>query len=193
MPPTHFKRRRQIYPSRFIVDPLSLLPSGNTTTIVRRHADGSLPAGLSFGYTQLADGSVAMLIYGTPSGVGTSNFTVQASSIFTSPVQTATANLSITVDKPVTPVIITTVSVPKGKVGIPYHTQLMATGGKRPYTWGTLNFGLPPGLSLSTSGLISGTPTPTTAGFYYSPHVIVDDSGNPLQYDSKFLFMFISP
>lgn len=61
-----------------------------------------------------------------------------------------------------TPGGVTTTSLPDGKVGSAYSATLTATGGTPPYTW-TLESGiegsLPAGLSLSTSGVISGTPT----------------------------------
>src|ERR1700680_879145 len=57
------------------------------------------------------------------------------------------------------PVTITTTSpLPTATVGVSYSVQLNATGGVSPYTW-TANTSLPAGLSLSQSGLISGTPT----------------------------------
>jgi Putative Ig domain len=49
-----------------------------------------------------------------------------------------------------------------GTVGTATSLQLSASGGTSPYTWSAT--GLPPGLSISSSGLISGTPT--TAGSY---------------------------
>ncbi len=57
---------------------------------------------------------------------------------------------------------VTTTSLPDGKVNSPYSATLTATGGTPPYTW-TLESGiegsLPTGLTLSTAGVISGTPT----------------------------------
>jgi hypothetical protein len=54
---------------------------------------------------------------------------------------------------------ISTTSLVDGTVSIGYSQQLAATGGTLPYTW-TLDSGaLPTGLSLSSSGLISGTPS----------------------------------
>ena len=50
--------------------------------------------------------------------------------------------------------------LPRGTVGMAYSLQLGAIGGQEPYNWqlaaGSTN--LPPGLSLNSSGLISGTP-----------------------------------
>lgn len=58
-------------------------------------------------------------------------------------------------------------SLPNGTVGTPYALyQFTATGGMGgPYYWYVSSgHSLPPGLSLSSSGILSGTPT--TAGFY---------------------------
>ncbi|HEY1825994.1 MAG TPA: Ig domain-containing protein [Acidimicrobiales bacterium] len=53
----------------------------------------------------------------------------------------------------------TSTSPPNATVGNPYSFQLSAGGIPGPYTWSLVSGKLPPGLSLSTSGLISGTPT----------------------------------
>ncbi|BEP15805.1 hypothetical protein acdb102_41160 [Acidothermaceae bacterium B102] len=57
---------------------------------------------------------------------------------------------------------VTTTTLPAGTIGFPYSATLLATGGAAPYAWTVLSGVLPPGLALSASGLISGTPT--TAG-----------------------------
>jgi hypothetical protein len=54
---------------------------------------------------------------------------------------------------------ITTGSLPGGQVGTGYGAQLNATGGSPPYHWYLIAGSLPAGLSLSSGGLISGTPT----------------------------------
>jgi hypothetical protein len=56
------------------------------------------------------------------------------------------------------PLTITTMSLPLAQVNLPYNAQLNATGGTPPYTWSG-GGGLPPGLSVSPAGVISGTPT----------------------------------
>ena len=57
---------------------------------------------------------------------------------------------------------ITTTSLPAATVGQPYSFQLQATGGTPPYTWNKYlpkgRGALPPRLSISKGGLISGTP-----------------------------------
>lgn len=58
-------------------------------------------------------------------------------------------------------------SPPSGLVGQPYSYQVEASAGCKPYEFSQGSGGLPPGLSLSSSGLISGTPTqPGTWGFW---------------------------
>jgi hypothetical protein len=61
---------------------------------------------------------------------------------------------------------VTTSVLPDGMVGVPYGAQLDVSGGQQPYTWQIAQGSapLPPGLSLSSSGVISGTPT--TAGTF---------------------------
>jgi hypothetical protein len=61
---------------------------------------------------------------------------------------------------------VTTSSLPGGTVGTPYAQQLGAAGGTGGYSWSVTNGSLPPGLSLSATGAISGTPTaPGATGF----------------------------
>jgi hypothetical protein len=70
--------------------------------------------------------------------------------------------LSLTiVNPPPPPLAITNVSLSGGSVGAAYRAQLGATGGQPPYNWSLAlgSAGLPPGLTLATNGLISGTPT----------------------------------
>ena len=57
---------------------------------------------------------------------------------------------------------IVTTSLPGGIDGVPYSATLTASGGTPPYTWAVISGSLPAGLSLSSAGAITGTPT--TAG-----------------------------
>jgi hypothetical protein len=54
---------------------------------------------------------------------------------------------------------VTTTSLPNGRQGIAYHERLAASGGETPYHWSLISGTLPPGLTLSASGNIVGTPT----------------------------------
>ncbi len=55
--------------------------------------------------------------------------------------------------------VITTSSLPSGTLGVLYSKSLEATGGTSPYTWSLPSGYLPSGLSLSSIGTISGTPS----------------------------------
>jgi GH18 family chitinase len=59
-----------------------------------------------------------------------------------------------------TPPIITTTSLPSAHVRTAYSDTLTASG-TAPITWAVTSGSLPPGLSLSSSGAISGTPSST--------------------------------
>ena len=54
---------------------------------------------------------------------------------------------------------IVTTSLPEGTVGESYSATLEASGGETPYRWDVASGSLPVGLSLSSGGVISGTPT----------------------------------
>jgi N-acetylneuraminic acid mutarotase len=73
------------------------------------------------------------------------------------------------------PIITTSNPLPSGMVGAPYSQTLTASGGATPYTWAITDGGLPPGLNLSTNGLISGTPTLATSGSFTAQ--VADNSG----------------
>jgi uncharacterized repeat protein (TIGR03803 family) len=57
------------------------------------------------------------------------------------------------------PLMVTTTTLPNGTNGVAYSQTLTASGGQMPYTWTNISGALPPGLTLATNGVISGTPT----------------------------------
>jgi len=59
---------------------------------------------------------------------------------------------------------ITTAALPAGSVGAAYSQTLQATGGSAPYTWTVISGSLPPPLTLSLNGMVSGTPASATTG-----------------------------
>ncbi|HVU15368.1 MAG TPA: DUF4082 domain-containing protein [Candidatus Didemnitutus sp.] len=87
------------------------------------------------------------------------------------------------------PLSITTASLANGTSGTAYSASLGATGGTTPYSWSVIVGSLPTGLSLSTSGAISGTPT---AAGTFSFTVQVADSGSPMQTAPKAFSVTIS-
>jgi hypothetical protein len=55
-------------------------------------------------------------------------------------------------------VVATNSPLPDAEIGTKYSVQLVAAGEPGPYQW-SMTGTLPPGLTLSKTGLISGTPT----------------------------------
>lgn len=60
---------------------------------------------------------------------------------------------------PTAPTITTPLALPGGLINTPYSQTLTATGGLSPYTWTVVGGALPAGFSLSSDGVITGSPT----------------------------------
>lgn len=129
----------------------TLIATGGETPYIWS-ASGALPAGLT-----LATNGV---LSGRPQTAGTQTFAVQ---VRDSRGATDTRSLSLTIVPASATPQITTTSLPPGTVGTAYTQTLTATGGQTPYAW-SLTGNPPPGLSLSTTGALTGTPT--QAGTY---------------------------
>ena len=124
----------------------------------------TLPPGLNL--------SQAGLLSGTPNTVGVYTFLVQVAD------STNSANFGVRqFVLTVTPLSVSVSgSLPYGNVGTFYSQTLAATGGTGTLTWSQpLGSYLPPGLGLSTAGVLSGTPT--TSG-YFPFTITVSDSSN---------------
>jgi hypothetical protein len=67
---------------------------------------------------------------------------------------------------PANPLSVTTTSLSQGQIAVAYSATLSATGGTPPYNWTVKSGALPAGLSLSTAGAISGTPTAAGASTF---------------------------
>ncbi|MGB6872795.1 MAG: C1 family peptidase [Dehalococcoidia bacterium] len=118
------------------------------------------------GYTWGATGlparltcSAAGVISGTPTEDGDFTVTVTVTDSF-DPANTDSTDLALKVYPALE---ITTTTLPEGKVGDAYSATLEATGGKTPYSWNAV--GLPPGLTCSAAGVISGTPVAEAGSF----------------------------
>jgi hypothetical protein len=90
----------------------------------------------------------------------------------------------------VSPLTVTTTSLPAATSAQPYSASLAATGGIAPYSWSVTSGSLPPGLTLNFStGQISGTPdAPGT----YSFTVTVTDAEVPMMTASKALSISVT-
>ena len=141
----------------------TLSVTGGTSPYTWSIATGSLPSGLSL--------SSSGVVSGTPTTAGgPTSITFKVTDLTST---TATKSLSIAIT---TPPSISTNSLPNGTVGTAYSQTLAATGGTSPYSWTVIAGSLPSGLTLSSSGLISGTPT--TAGGPTSITLKVTDNNN---------------
>ena len=98
---------------------------------------------------------------------------------------------SVTLSYPLPALSVTTATLPDGTAGTAYiSTTLDATGGISPYTWSVPPGTLPPGLALSSSGVISGTPSsPGTFSFT----VTVTDAENPAATATRTLSILVHP
>jgi hypothetical protein len=108
--------------------------------------NGTLPPGLNL--------TTVGSIVGTPTTAGVYTITFRVTDIAQA---VATRSLTIVVMAP-PQFSITTSSLPSATQGQNYSQTLTAANGTPPYQW-TAGQGLPPGLSLSASGVLSGIPT----------------------------------
>jgi len=139
----------------------ALTATGGASPYTWSIASGTLPVGLTL--------SLSGVISGTPTTAGgpasvTFKVTDNASG-------TSTKVLPITIT---TIPSISTITLPNATVGVAYSQTLTATGGTSPYTWSIASGTLPAGLTLNSSGLISGNPI--TAGGPVSITFKVSDS-----------------
>jgi hypothetical protein len=74
------------------------------------------------------------------------------------------------------PVVILTNSLPAATIGSAYSATLAAYGGTPPYSWAVIAGSLPSSLTLSSGGVISGTPTSSAT---YDLSVEATDSTTP--------------
>ena len=115
-------------------------------------ASGSLPAGLSL---NAATGVVA----GTTNVAGSVTFSLRASDSSTGVGAPFSATNSYTLNVAAPVIAVTPASLPAPKVATAYSQQLAASGGVGPYAYTVSAGSLPAGLTLNSSGLLSGTPT----------------------------------
>src|SRR5262245_13354125 len=111
-------------------------------------AGGALPPGL----TLAQDG----LLSDAPTTEGTYQFTVRATDL--SSFCSGGLFYTLTIAPPCPNIRVNPPSLSKGKTGTAYSQTLTAKAGAAPYQFRATG-ALPPGLSLSAGGVLSGTPT----------------------------------
>ena len=87
---------------------------------------------------------------------------------------TKSATASVTITPP--PVTVTTTSLSNATAGAAYSNSLTATGGTTPYSWSLSSGTLPSGITIQSSGSLSGTAAKTGT---YNISVEVTDSSSP--------------
>lgn len=127
----------------------TLTRSGGRSPFTWRVSSGRLPAGLKL--------SRRGRIAGVPTTQGTRTFTVRVTDARK---RAATKRLSIVVG----PMSVTAADLPVGRQGSAYSAGFTINGGKGRASWKLTQGALPPGLRLSSTGLVSGTPA--AAGNY---------------------------
>ncbi|MBS0214168.1 MAG: IPT/TIG domain-containing protein [Proteobacteria bacterium] len=145
----------------------TITASGGTATYTYSLQSGSLPAGMS-----LSSGGV---LSGTPTVAGTFNFTIKAtdSSTGTGAPFSASQAYSLVINAPAISVSPTT--LPNATGGVAYSQTITASGGAGGYTYSLSAGALPPGVALSSAGVLSGTPT--TASSYNFTVTATDGHG----------------
>jgi hypothetical protein len=138
---------------------------GGNGTYAWSVVSGSLPGGLTLN-------SNTGFISGTPTTAGSNTFTVQVTDADSS---VATRQFSVSIDpRP----LITTTSLQNGALGVFYDATVTASGGAPSITYSYIvspTSALPPGLSITSQGRISGTPTVT--GSFNFTAVVTDRWG----------------
>ncbi len=128
--------------------------SGYTWSI----SQGPLPPGLvAQKPAGCTSSTCALLISGTPTQGGTFSFTV---AVRDSLGDTTSQGATIIINTG-TPPTIQTVRLPLATIGSAYSTPLGVSGGTPGYRWSFVGASPDPGIQLSPSGVLSGTPTLT--------------------------------
>jgi hypothetical protein len=124
----------------------TITSSGGITPYSYSITTGTLPGGVT-----LSSGGV---ISGTPTTAGVYNFTITATDQ-----NTCTGSISYAMNIGGCPSItFLPTTLPSGMVGSAYSQTITASGGTVPYSYSVTSGLLPSGLSLTTLGVLSGTP-----------------------------------
>ena len=159
----------------------AITAGGAATPYTWAITSGALPPGLALSTSS----GTSVSISGIPTVEGSFSFTIQVTNASGTPL---TQSFSITISPPPS-LGVASRTLPNGTVGEAYNETLQAVNGTPPYSWkytGTL----PAGLSLSSAGVVSGTPTTVgTSNFT----VQVTDSAKPSATASADLSLTIVP
>jgi len=156
--------------------------TGSTGPFTWALSAGNLPPGLNMSSST----TDSVTISGTPTAVGTSDFTIEV----TAGGSSVSQSLRLAVNPP-PPLSVANSSLVTGAVGLAYNQTLQAASGTPPYTWSVTTGSLPAGLFLSPGGIISGIPT--TAGSSSFTVQVLDSSTPVAQTATASLSITINP
>ncbi|WP_425520158.1 putative Ig domain-containing protein [Xanthomonas cannabis] len=156
--------------------------SGQTVTVNYATADGTANAGSDYaprsGTLTFAPGvtaqGVAVTVNGDTAVEPNETFSVALSGASNATIARATGTATITNDDAA--VVIGPAALPAATAGSAYSQNLSASGGTAPYSFAITAGALPAGLTLSSSGMLSGTPT---ASGTFNFTATATDSGAP--------------
>jgi hypothetical protein len=141
--------------------------SGNYTWSWTAANGSSLPAGMTF---------LGGVLAGTPTTHGSYSVVITVKDTALN----VTFNKTFSIAIAYAPLSITTTTLPAGTANTAYSpTQFAATGGSGSYTWSwaaASGSSLPGGMNLSSSGVLSGTPS--AAGSYQAQVTVADATAN---------------
>jgi hypothetical protein len=137
--------------------------SGGVGTYTYTIASGTLPPGL----TLAADGTISGIPNAAP---GLFAFTVKATD---SNLATGTKAMTLKLETPI--ILVDSFALPTATVGATYLQTVSVSGGTGAYSYSLVDGTLPAGLALSTTGILSGSPT--TPGTWTFIVLIVDANG----------------
>ncbi|XQA69621.1 putative Ig domain-containing protein [Xanthomonas sacchari] len=127
----------------------ALSATGGTAPYSYSLATGALPAGLSL--------SAAGALSGTPTQAGSFTFTATVTDSTAGVPGQASRSYTLSIAAPT--LTLGQPTLPAGTAGTAYNQTLSTSGGTAPYSYSVVSGALPTGLSLTTAGVLSGTPS----------------------------------
>ncbi len=126
----------------------TLTQTGGAGTVTFSLSNGTLPTGLSL--------SNAGVLSGTPTQAGSFPITVTATDAAGCG---GSRNYTLTINGNCPTLTVNPATLPAGQMGAAYNQTITATGGTAPYAYTVSVGALPNGITLTTAGVLSGTPT----------------------------------
>ena len=160
--------------------PISLsVSSGGEAPFNWTVSAGALPDGLAL--------SAAGELSGTPTTPGAFTFTITVTDV-----GGRSGSVDGAIDIIEAAPVIAALTTTQGELGVTVNESLsIASGGRAPFTWSVSTGELPPGLTLSAAGALTGSPS--TTGNYTFTIVVTDDNGETGSVDGAIAVIEAAP